>query len=229
MNEKKNFLNETNSDLNLKIDENSKIIQNFHSLYYNSRVWENTRFLNWPILKCPLDMWIYQEIICETSPDLIIETGTFFGGSALYMAFICDILGKGKIITVDICPNPQVPKHRRITYLNGSSIAPEIITQIKSMNQGSKSVMVILDSDHSCAHVTEELKLYNEFVTEGNYLIVEDSNVNGNPIKPDFGPGPMEAIEIFLKAHREFTIDKGRAKFFMTQNPNGFLKKNKSE
>jgi len=197
----------------------------FQHLYHSSRVWQNTYFLGHHILKCPLDLWIYQEMIFELKPDIIIETGTFHGASALYLAALCDIVGNGEIITIDIDFVPNRPQHPRITHLLGSSTASNIVEQVKNRVAGKQTVLVILDSDHSKAHVDEEMRIYNEFVTVGSYLIVEDSIVNGHPVRPEFGPGPMESLEEFLKTNVHFTIDKNREKFFMTQNVNGYLKR----
>ena len=83
--------------------------------------------------------------------------------------------------------------------------------------------MVILDSGHKRDHVLEELRCYSPRVSSGQYLIVEDTNLNGNPVRPDFGPGPMEAVEEFLADHPEFTRDRSREKFLLTYNPGGYL------
>ena len=201
------------------------IIDMFHIFYYNSRVWERTTWMGFPVLKCPLDTWIYQEIICALVPDVIIETGTYYGGSALFMASVCDLIGKGIIITVDIEEQKIKPNHPRINYLSGSSTSKEILDQITNLIGNKKNILVILDSDHSKNHVLNEMRLYSKFVSQDSYLIVEDSNINGHPVRPDFGPGPMEAIEIFMQENRDFMIDRSKEKFFMTQNPKGFLKK----
>jgi len=87
--------------------------------------------------------------------------------------------------------------------------------------------MVILDSDHSKGHVLSELKIYSKFVTKGSYIIVEDTNINNHPVFPDFGPGPMEAVEEFLKENKDFSVDRSREKFYLTFNPKGFLQKRK--
>ena len=120
---------------------------------------------------------------------------------------------------------PNRPQHPRITHLLGSSTASNIVEQVKNRVASKQTILVILDSDHSKAHVDEEMRIYNEFVTIGSYLIVEDSNVNGHPVSPHFGPGPMESIEAFLKVNSNFILDSSREKFFMTFNPNGCLKK----
>jgi cephalosporin hydroxylase len=159
---------------------------------------------------------------------LIIETGTANGGSSLYMASIMDLLNyNGEIITIDVNQVENRPEHKRINYLHGFSTSQEIVDQVKKYAEGKNKILVILDSDHSKKNVLEELRIYNKFVTKGSYLIVEDSNVNGHPTCPEFGPGPWEAIDAFLNENNEFEIDKDKEKFYFTFNPNGYLRKNK--
>ncbi len=197
----------------------------FHRMYYGLRhqSWMSTRWLGTPILKCPLDLWMYQELLIRVRPDVIFETGTFSGGSAHYMASICDLLDRGRVVTVDLWPKPNRPEHPRITYLEGSSTSPEILGRIAE--EASGTVMVILDSDHSRTHVLDELEAYGPLVTPGSYLIVEDTNLNGHPVHRRFGPGPMEAAEEFLTAHPEFVVDRECEKYFLTFNPRGYLKR----
>jgi cephalosporin hydroxylase len=134
------------------------------------------------------------------------------------------MVGKGKIVTVDITSKPR-PVHNRITYILGSSTSDKIFTTVNGYIQPNDKVMVILDSDHSKNHVTNEIVLYNKLVSIGNYLIVEDSNINGHPVLPNFGPGPMEALEEFLKENKSFIWDTTKEKFFLTQNPKGYLRR----
>lgn len=204
----------------------ASIIRAFHRLYYSSgsRTWSNTYWLGTQTQKCPLDLWIYQEILHELRPAAIIETGTASGGGALFLASLCDLLGRGEVITVDI-EERRRPSHPRLTYVSGSSTAPEVVARVKELVGDRAPVLVILDSDHSRTHVLEELQRYAPLVTSGSYLIVEDTNVNGHPVLPDFGPGPMEAVEEFLATSGEFSVDAGREKFMLTFNPRGFLRK----
>lgn len=200
------------------------LVKNFNKFYYNSLVWRQTYWLGTPIKKCPLDLWVYSEILHEVKPEIIIESGSFEGGSALFLANVCDAIGKGKIISIDIAKKLR-PKHKRITYLIGSSVSEKIVDKIKTMIKGKDKVLVILDSDHSKSHVLKELEIYSQLVTKGSYLIVEDTNINGHPVFPGFGPGPMEAVEEFLTKNKDFSIDRKREKFYLTFNPKGFLRK----
>ncbi len=205
---------------------NKKIIDIFHKFYYDSGIHRKTYWFGVPVWKIPFDLWIYQEIIYELKPELIIETGTAYGGSALYMANILYLIGQGKVITIDIDDTRKRPKHPRITYLKGSSVSKEILDIVKNEYKKTKgNVIVILDSDHKKEYVLKELELYNSFVSKGSYLIVEDTNINGNPVYEEYGHGPMEAVKEFLKKNKNFQIDKTREKFFVSFNPNGYLKR----
>jgi cephalosporin hydroxylase len=206
-------------------------IDSFHRLYYDSedRTWGQTLWLGTRVLKLPLDLWIYQEMLWELKPGLIIECGTAHGGSAYFLASICDLIGRGKVLTIDVIENPGRPAHPRITYLLGSSTSDAIVQQVRSLARNEQPIMVILDSDHSKAHVLNELRLYSDLVTEGSYLVVEDTNINGHPAHPTFGPGPMEALEEFLKTDQRFVVDRSREKLLLTFNPRGYLRRKGAE
>jgi cephalosporin hydroxylase len=204
-------------------------IDGFHHLYYDGlpgegNIFKRTFWMGVECLKCPLDLWVYQEILHEIRPDLVVETGTHLGGSALFMAHMMDIIGKGEIVTIDINHEARRPTHPRIHYVHGSSADPLILETILD-NRADTVRMVILDSDHSESHVTRELELLSPHVTPGSYLIVEDTNINGHPAYPDYGPGPFEAVEKFLARNSAFEVDETREKFLMTFNPRGFLRR----
>lgn len=199
----------------------------FHYLCYRGgTVWKTTNWMGRPLLKWPCDLWIYQEIIHDTKPDLIIETGTNQGGSALYYAQLMDLLGHGRVVSVDITHPPGgLPTHPRIEFLQGSSTAPEIHAVLSEKVRQASRVMVILDSDHSRKHVARELDLYSGFVTDQCYLVVEDTNVNGHPVWRSHGPGPMEAVVEFLKKNPAFIVDRSKERYKMTLNPHGWLRR----
>jgi cephalosporin hydroxylase len=199
--------------------DSAQVVERFHRLYYDSyeRTWGNTRWLGIDCLKCPLDLWVYQEILSERRPDVIVETGTSRGGSALFLASICDMLNVGRVITVDVRPMGPAggwPAHPRLEYLTGSSVAPETVQAVHEA-VGESRAMVVLDSDHSHEHVLAELRAYSPLVGPGDYLIVEDTN----------GPGPRAAVDEFLAEVDSFEIDAAREKFYMTHNPGGYLRR----
>lgn len=211
----------------LWLSQPKEVTDAFHRLYHanGARTYNNTYWFGVPVQKCPLDLWVFQEILFETRPDVVVEMGTYKGGSALFFASMFDLLGRGRVITVDIEDQPGKPPHPRIEYLLGSSTSPEIARQVRERLRPGERVMVVLDSDHSRDHVLEELRLYSDLVTPGNYLIVEDTHFNGHPILPRHGPGPMEAVREFLRRTELFEVDREREKFGLTFNPSGYLKR----
>lgn len=204
------------------------IVHQFHQLYYHSHFYNQkdstTSWLGIPTEKCPLDLWIFQEILFDKKPDLIIECGTGKGGTTIFLASICDLMNQGKIISVDINQILR-PVHSRIKYLHGNTTDEGILTILKEEAKNKKSIMVILDDDHHRNHVYKELLAYQDLVSKGNYLIVEDTNLNGNPVFKEYGAGPMEAVSDFLKENHHFESDKSKEKYFLTFNPNGYLKR----
>ena len=182
-------------------------------------------WLGYVAQKSPLDLWIYQEILVETKPDLIIETGKCLGGSALYLATICELIGAGRIVSIDLVEQEGRPQHPRLSYVAGSSVDTHVVETVKSGVRPGDRIMVILDSDHHCDHVLAELRAYADLVTPGCYLVVEDTIVSGNPVESAFGPGPMDAVDAFLATGADFAIDRTRERFLFTLNPKGYLRR----
>jgi cephalosporin hydroxylase len=202
-------------------------LRSFHHFLYDSAEapWHNTSWLGVPAQKIPQDMWTYQEIIYETRPDVLIEAGTADGGSAYYFASIFDLVGRGRVITIDIEDSPKRPKHERIKYVLGSSTAAEIVDRVRGLIAPGERVMVSLDSNHRKAHVAQELKIYGDLVTPGCYWVVEDTNINGHPVYWTYGPGPMEALREFLGKDRRYVSDRSREKYGVTFYPEGWLRR----
>lgn len=209
--------------------EQEEVVRQFHDLYYTRwyKGGGDTINISWfghQALKCPLDLWLYQELLVRTRPDVVVETGTWRGGSALYLATVLDQLDHGRVITVDHVAQENRPEHPRITYVTGSSTDPAIVGAVHE-TVGDARALVVLDSDHTAAHVYDELLAYQSLVRPGDYLIVEDTNVNGHPTYPEFGPGPMEAVTKFLSENEDFAYDDRCARFLMTLNPGGYLRR----
>lgn len=205
------------------------VVDQFHRLYYDTgtlgKTWSETYWMGTRVAKCPLDLWTYQEVLFDVRPDIIVECGTLYGGSAAYLASLCDLLDRGTILSIDIRAREGRPTHPRITYFDGSSTDPSLIQQIQARIGPGDRVLVILDSDHRRDHVLAELRTWSDVVSVGSYLVVEDTNLNGHPVAPEFGPGPMEALEAFLAEDSRFEVDAAREKFYLTFNPKGYLKK----
>jgi len=200
------------------VTQRQKLIDEYQRLWYDESAkgltWGSTTYFGVKLWKHPTDLFLYSELIFQIQPELIIETGTAFGGSALYMAHLLDQIGHGKVLSIDFNPAQKTyPRHPRISYLGGYSS-----THLRSVKEaglmaieavrGKGAVMVILDSDHSERHVTQELRCYASLVTPSSYPVVEDSEINGHPVYEKFGPGPHEAVAKWLPQHPEFVEDK---------------------
>jgi len=207
-----------------KIPAVEAISQAFCQLYLDSGAWARATWLGTQILKCPLDLWIYQEILCRTRPDVIVETGTWSGGSALYLASICDLLGTGRVITIDIEARPGRPQHPRVTYVTGSSVDAQVVGRIRGEIGAEESTMVVLDSDHSREHVLAELRAYAPLVGDGCYMIVEDTAA-AEVARPIPGSDPLGGVREFLAENPAFAADEDCEKFLMTWNPGGYLRR----
>jgi cephalosporin hydroxylase len=181
-----------------------------------------------PIVKHPNDLIAYQQIIFETKPDLIIETGSFVGGSALYMATVCDMIGHGQVLSIDIAKRAELPTHTGIDFLIGlGSTDPELLDHVRRRAE-DKRCMVILDSAHNANHVYNELRAYAPLVARGCYLIVEDTNRDGYTLGAGDiidGQGPAEALRRFQPTNRGFEVDRRFEQWGFTQNPNGYLRR----
>ncbi|HET6750418.1 MAG TPA: CmcI family methyltransferase [Actinomycetes bacterium] len=215
--------------LALRPGDRNTVADEFHRRYYDAGyaggTWADTRWFGVATLKCPLDLWIYQELVHELAPDLIVETGTADGGSGLFLATLCEANGRGEVISVDVEAHPGRPRHDRLVYVTGSSTDPAVVEQLARRARDAETVLVLLDSDHSRDHVLAELRAYAPLVTPGSYLVVEDTNVNGHPVYEHHGPGPMEAVQDFLKENDAFAADASREKLLLTFNPGGWLRK----
>jgi cephalosporin hydroxylase len=199
--------------------------------FYDTAVWKGMTWCGVRTLKLPADIWNYQEIISEHKIDYVIETGTRHGGSALFFAQMLEARkAAGRVISVDIdAHSRQIDSHERIEFLIGSSAAPEMVEQVMAKLPAQRGpVFLILDSDHSRDHVLAEMRVWIPRLRKGDYVVVEDSIVNGHPVRPTFGPGPYEAIVDYLaEAPGMLTPDAGREeKFGMTFALRGYYVRN---
>jgi len=210
----------------------AEVVKRFNQVYFNSGVIQRTTWLGVRLGQNPCDLWTMQEIICEIQPDVIVETGTWLGGSALYYAMVQEHLHRGgKVVTIDLKDYgldrlAKFPAYRKnVVFILGDSVAPETLDRVRAEIGPKAKVMVTLDSLHTKEHVLKELRLYSRFVSPGSYLVVQDTNIHGHPVHPNFPEGPMEALMEFLKGRDDFVIDSSREKLLLTFYPNGYLKR----
>jgi cephalosporin hydroxylase len=184
------------------------------------------QWLGKPIWQYPLDLWVIQEIVAETKPDLIVETGTFRGGSAYFLACLCELLDHGQVISIDIAAESTIP-HPRITYVQGSSTDPAIIARVASQAAQATNVLVVLDSDHSAAHVLAELHAYAPLIPPGNYVHVQDGIIDETSFfRGKERPGPAVAVRDFLRESPSFVRAlEVEHRYIMTAHPYGWLRR----
>jgi cephalosporin hydroxylase len=202
-----------------------------HSLFFAELISKTNNFgavtwLGQPIWQNVLDLWTIQETIAEVRPQLLIECGTYRGGSSLFFANLFDLMGQGEVVTIDVERQHDL-SHPRVTYLLGSSTSDGIMVKVREkVRRCTGAVMVILDSDHSQEHVRRELELYAPLVTPGSYCLVQDGVIDTMSVFRSGRPGPLPAIEEFLKSNDAFELDAQRCeRFLISHHPKGWLRR----
>ncbi|NOT13875.1 MAG: cephalosporin hydroxylase [Methylococcaceae bacterium] len=205
----------------------------------------NFSWLGRPIIQNPIDIMAMQDIIWQVQPDLIIETGIAHGGSLIFSASMLELNAacggpqNAEVLGIDIDIRPHNreaievhPMYRRVSMLQGSSIAPEIIAQVQDKARNKKKILVCLDSNHTHEHVLAELEAFAPLTSVGSYCVVFDSFVEDVPAdvftNRPWGPGnsPKTAVWEYLKNHPELEIDKSiQNKLLITVAPDGYLKR----
>jgi cephalosporin hydroxylase len=205
----------------------------------------NFSWMGRPIIQYPQDIVAMQELIWKIQPDLIIETGIAHGGSLIFEAAMLELNAAcggpkdARVLGIDIdirahnrAAIEAHPMFKRISMIQGSSIAPDIVAQVKILAAGKKQVLVVLDSNHTHEHVLAELEAYAQLATVGSYCVVFDTIVEDLPagMYPDrtWGPGdnPKSAVWAYLKNHSEFEIDANiDNKLLISVAPQGYLKR----
>src|SRR5262245_26079370 len=167
--------------------------------------YRNIRSLGKEIWQPPLDLWTLQETIYDVKPHLLIECGTYRGGSSYFFAQLFDLMGEGRVITVDIVKQHNL-SHPRVTYLLGQCASPAIVEQITAeAKRVTGPIFVVLDSDHSAANVLREMQAYGPLVTPESYMMVQDGSID---LSGCCGPGPLTAINQFLEGRNDFVVDR---------------------
>jgi cephalosporin hydroxylase len=194
-----------------------------------------------PIIQLPADIMATQEVIWATKPDVIIETGVARGGSVLFMASLLELIGKGKVIGIDIDirahNRDSIERHpmaKRVTLIEGPSTDPATVEKVRAEMPAGAAVMVILDSDHSRDHVLAELRSYGPIVTKGCYLVVADTilghfDANQTPRNRSKlwlkGNEPLSALHTFLQETDRFEVDPVvNGKLILASSPGGYLR-----
>lgn len=223
------------------MQENNSVKELTRKWFIESCKYEYSYHFSWlgrPIIQFPQDMLAIQEIVWKVKPDLIIETGIARGGSLIFSASILELIGKGKVLGIDIDirehNRTEIENHKmykRITMIEGSSIDDSVVKQVYDFAKRKNNVLIFLDSNHTHDHVLKELMLYSPLVTKGGYVVVLDTVIEDMP-KSFFknrpwgnGNNPKTAVWEFLKINKRFKIDKEiENKLLITVAPDGYLK-----
>jgi cephalosporin hydroxylase len=196
--------------------------------------WEYTSYwFGVELLQTPNDLLTFANLVFRVRPDVIIETGTYNGGSAIYFATLLEKINPdGKVITVDLDSRGwdltlqagRVPKGllSRIMFIKGDSVSEAVVKEIESY-AGNKRGLVFLDSAHEKDHVLKELRLYSRFVAQGSYAIIHDTLTEA--IWTVQNPGPLAATREFLAGNPDFEIDEQLPERLLSLCPSGFLRR----
>jgi cephalosporin hydroxylase len=230
--------------LALRMGEDRALFEKSKDLIVEADKYNYTYLWTWldaPIIQMPADIMASQEVVWRSKPDIIIETGVARGGSLIFFASLLELIGKGKVIGVDIdirAHNRDTienhPLAKRITLIEGSSVARETLTKVRSEIPKGACVMAVLDSDHSREHVLAELRTYGPLVTRDQYLIVADTLLGGlepwqTPTARSkvWHPGdePFAALQQYLNECDRFIPDKEvNGKMIVSSSPGGYLR-----
>jgi cephalosporin hydroxylase len=243
----KNFKNECQSEIEIQSEDRefASLSQNWITKAQSLKYSYHFEWLGRPIIQYPQDIVAMQELIWSIQPDLIIETGIAHGGSLIFSASIlelnaiCGGCQDAEVLGIDIDIREHNrkaieshPMFKRISMIQGSSIAPEIIEQVKAKAKGKQKILVLLDSNHTHDHVLAELEAYAPLTSVGSYCVVFDTVVEDLPDEMfndrpwGVGNNPKTAVSEYLKTHPEFEIDKSiQHKLLITVAPDGYLKR----
>jgi cephalosporin hydroxylase len=224
--ESKEILTDQGERIALYSDEGFTLIKNLWlRVGWNQKYNYTFTWFGIPIIQLPDDMLRYQEVVLALQPEVIIETGIAHGGSLVFSASLCKLMGKGRVIGVDIDVRPHNrarleahPVKSLITLIEGASTAPDIVAHVKQHVSAGEKVLVMLDSNHSYAHVSAELAAYSPLVTPGSYIIVTDGLMRDLADAPRGDPtwtrdNPAQAAEDFVKTHNDFVLEEPHWKF----------------
>ena len=181
--------------------------------YYHTFTWFGR-----PILQLPEDLVRLQEVVYEVRPDVIVETGVFDGGSLVFHASLCEAMSRGRVIGIDVEIRAGLrealsahPLTSRIELIEGDSVAPNIVAQVRKLVKPGETAMVILDSNHTFAHVSAELEAYAPLVSKGSCIVAADGIMRDLSDVPSGQPEweydhPAAAARDFLRRHPEFEM-----------------------
>ncbi len=192
--------------------------------FWRGLSWQDTTWLGNPVDAAPTDLLVYQELVASVRPDWIVETGTGSGGRAFFLATVCELLGHGHVISIGDEPGER-PSHPRITYVPEPPHTERARARVVELTGASPHAMLILGSRVGTQRLLMEFEQYAPLVPEGSYVVFENTIVNGRPVWPGYGAGPIEAVQRTLVENGDFVQDTSWEKHGLTFHPGGFLRR----
>lgn len=202
--------------------------EGFVAAYHRSLAHRHTSWLGRSAINAPTDLLAYQEIIHRVRPDWIIETGTNGGGRAQFLASILDLVGHGRVLSIDSRHFDDLPEHPRVMYLEGRAHDDEVLDRVRAIvgaDGADANAFVILGTRGAQRRMAREFEAYSPFVPVGSYVVMEHTVLNGYPVDASFGPGPFEAVRRIMNLRGDFAPDSTLERHALTFNPGGFLKR----
>lgn len=189
----------------------------FRRIYRHAaaRTWHDTWYRGTRVRAYPTDLWTYQELVEELKPGLVVETGTYRGGTALFLADRLQLLGRGRVVSIDAEVEPNRPQHPRLTYLTGPPTAPDIVDDVRERLDPSAPVLFVLGAGRTADEVRAELETYAPMAPSGSVIVVGHTDLDG----------PAEAVRDFVASSADFEVDPRGERHVLTQSPGGFLRR----
>ena len=194
----------------------------FIDAFWHTQAWRGTTWFGVPVARAATDLVAYQELVARVRPDVVVEVGTATGRIAWFLASMCDLAGHGRVLAVG--PPGDTPVHPRITEVPGDATDGAVVARVRELVGGGRALLV-LGSGADRERTKAEFAAYEALVPAGSYVVVEDTIVNGHPVRPEFGPGPLEAVKEIIRQSGDFAVDPTMERHVLTFNRMGFLKR----
>ena len=211
-------------------EQSQAAIDRYHRILYSLHEDDYPHWMGVLIRKNPLDLWMYAELIHRVKPDVIIELGTAKGGSALFFSAMQHLVKDGLVITIDQNETPECLEDELVSDMlpiRGMTQDAEVVAEVRGIVKIRNEPIVMLshDAGHLTYQVLADLELYAPLVTPGSYCVVEDTNIEGNPIGHEGVMGPGKAVAQFLEDNDGWEVDRKCERFGLTFNPGGWLRR----
>ena len=201
-----------------------ELVWAFTEAVWRNMAWRDAHWLGRPIDTPPTDLLAYQELIADLRPDWVVETAAGESSRAFFLASVCDLVGHGRVLTVNPTPGDEPPTHARLEHLVAEPTEAATVDRVKEL-VGDGSAVVILGSRAGRHDTFRAFEAYAPLVPVGSVVVVTDTIVNGHPVWPGFGPGPAEGVKQVLTRHGDFVADPDLQKYSLTFNPGGYLRR----